>query len=172
MFLSLSLCMCIYIYIYDNIYIYIYIYIHMIIYICIYTLHILHIFIRSSARKRPQGASPGATFLSAPPPLRSRWAALRWATRHNIYIYIYVYTRQLIVILMIYCHTISISISISVSVSISLSLSIYIYIYIERPPCGPQSGAAFGRGGVIRLETLVELKFINSCFSDLSSYRS
>ena len=56
---------------------------------------------------------------------------------------------------------------------------IYIYIYIlttvsivsylAPPPAGPLERSS-SEGGMIRLENLIELEFINSSFSSFSSY--
>ena len=45
-----------------------------------------------------------------------------------------------------------------------LHIYIYIYIYIYVPDLGEAKGGVT-EGGMIRMETLIELKFINSSFS-------
>ena len=80
-----------------------------------------------------------------------------------IYIYIYMYTVYVYIYIYIYIY-------------MNCSINTYIYIYIHRTAItyGPRAQARAagirGRllcseGGMIRLENIIELKFVNSSFS-------
>ena len=57
-------------------------------------------------------------------------------------------------------------------ISLSISLSLYLYIYISIYTNCVFATADISEGGMIRLETLIELKFVTWSFSSLSSYQS
>ena len=68
-----------------------------------------------------------------------------------------------------------ITIIVLIIIAIVLLLLLLLLLFIRFSLVGPAIGAAGGiaprsEGGMIRLETLIELKFLNSSFSSLSSY--
>ena len=142
----------------------------MYIYIYIYTYHL---------QNPPVGLSSGKFLHQAPSALllvqrRDQRVCLSPSLSLSIYIYIYMYIHvHTHVYLYIYTHIciyicvyIYIYIYICIYLSLYLSLSLYIYIYITR---GQSETRKWSEGGMMRLETLIELKCLNSSCSSLSS---